>query len=82
MVNHKIEFIKRLITNRGYMSLYFVIKTKNNICELENPLILLANIKVVYLQPIYKHLEFVVAHNMFFMIDAEDVDFELLATLI
>ena len=58
MLNHKIEFVNGLILNRGSMFPYFATDTKNNICELENPLILLINTKVTSMHSIYKYLEF------------------------
>ena len=82
MLNYKIEFVNGLILNNGYIAPFFATNTENNICELENPLILLANTKVTSLQSIYKYFELAVPHGKFLLIIAEDVDFELLATLI
>lgn len=81
-LHHEIEFVEGLKFDRGYMSPYFATNPKNNTCELDNPLILLANTKVSSVQSIYKYLEFAVAQNKPLLIVAEDVDSEPLATLI
>lgn len=81
-LNHEIEFVEGLKFDRGYLSPYFVTNTKNNTCELENPLILFANTKVTGVQAIYKYLEFSIQSGRPLLIVAEDVDSEPLATLI
>lgn len=45
-LNHEIEFVEGLKFDRGMMSPYFDTDQKRNVCELSNPLILLANTKV------------------------------------
>ena len=81
-LNHEIEFVEGLKFDRGFMSPYFSTNQKNNQCELDNPLILIANSKVTSIQTIYKFLELGVSQNKPLLIIAEDVDSEPLATLI
>lgn len=81
-LHHEIEFVEGLKFDRGYMSPYFVTNQKNNTCEIENPLILLANTKVTTLQSIYPYLEFAVNQNRPLVIVCEDVESEPLTTLI
>lgn len=45
-LHHEIEFVEGLKFDRGYMSPYFATNNKNSTCELDNPLILIANTKV------------------------------------
>lgn len=81
-LTHEIEQVEGLKFDRGYMSPYFATNAKNSLCELENPLILLADAKVSSVQSIYKFLEFAVQKNRPVLIIAEDIDSEPLATLI
>lgn len=81
-LHHEIEFVEGLKFDRGYMSPYFVTNQKNNSCEIDNPLILLANTKVTSLQSIYQYLEYAVTQNRALVIVCEDVESEPLTTLI
>lgn len=64
------------------MSPYFATNQKNQICELDNPLILIANTKVTSVQSIYKFLEYATQQQKPLVIIAEDVESEPLAALI
>lgn len=64
------------------MSPYFATDSKTSLCELENPLVLLSNLKVTNVQIIIKFLEHAVQSGRPLLIVAEDVDSEPLATLI
>ncbi len=57
-LSHQIEFVEGLKFDRGMMSPYFSTNKNNTKCELENPLILVANTKVTSVQSIYKFLEY------------------------
>jgi chaperonin GroEL len=81
-LNHEIEIVEGLKFDRGYQSPYFVTNTKNSTCEMENPLILIANAKVSSLQSIYKYLELAATQGKPLLIVSEDVDSEPLAALI
>ena len=81
-LTHEIEVVEGLKFDRGYMSPYFITNTKNNTCELENPMILIANAKVSSLQAIYKFLESSATQGKPLLIITEDVDSEPLSALI
>ncbi len=81
-MKHEIEFVEGLKFDRGFMSPYFANNSKNTVCEMENPLVLLANTKVSTLQQIYKYLEYASQQSKSLLIIAEDIESEPLATLI
>lgn len=81
-LNHEVEFVEGLKFDRGYMSPYFATDNKTSLCELENPLVLLSNLKVSNVQNIIKYLEHAVQQNKPLLIISEDVESEPLATLI
>ena len=81
-LTHEIEFVEGLKFDRGYQSPYFATNTKNQSCELENPLILLANHKVNNVQAVLKFLEFAMQANKPLLIISEEVESEPLTTLI
>jgi len=81
-LHHEIEFVEGMKFDRGYQSPYFATNTKNQVCELENPMILLANHKVNNLQAILKHLEFSMQQNRPLLIISEEVESEPLTALI
>ena len=81
-LSHEVEFVEGLKFDRGLMSPYFATNQKTGICELDNPLILLANTKVSSVQSIYKFLEYATQQQRPLLIVAEDVESEPLATLI
>lgn len=81
-LTHEIEVVEGLKFDRGFMSPYFITNTKNNTCEMENPLILIANCKVSTIQSIYKYLEQAATQGRSLLIITEDVDSEPLAALI
>ena len=81
-MSHEIEIVEGLKIERGYTSPYFANVTKNNTCELENPLVLLANCKITSMQSIYKYLQNAVESNRPIMIIAEDFESEVLASMI
>jgi len=68
--------------DRGFISPYFVTEAKSQTCELENPLILLCDGKISSIKDLVPALEGAMKANRAFLIVAEDVDGEALATLI
>jgi chaperonin GroEL len=81
MVN-ELEVIEGMRFDRGYISPYFINDNKAQVCEYDNPLILLVESKVSSLQSIVPLLESVVRSQRPLLIIAEDVESEALATLV
>ena len=81
-MSHEIEVVEGLKFDRGFTSPYFANVTKNNTCELENPLVLLANCKISSMQSIYKYLQHALESQRSMVIIAEDFESEVLAALI
>jgi len=68
--------------DRGYISPYFITDPKTQKCEFDNPRILLVDSKVSSLNDIIPILEVVVKQQVPLVIIAEDVEGEVVATLI
>lgn len=81
-LHHEIEYVEGLKFDRGLMSPYFATNLKSGICEFDNPLVLIANVKITSLQNILKFLEFAINKQKPLVIIAEDVESEVLSTLI
>jgi len=79
---NELEVVEGMSFDRGYISPYFVTDTKLQRCELENPLILLAEKKISTIQSILHLLEHAMKGSRSVLIIAEDVDSEALATLV
>lgn len=78
----ELEVVEGMKFDRGYISPYFVTDNKAQVCEMENPYILLVEKKVSTLQSILPLLESVMKESRPLVIVAEDVDGEALATLV
>jgi chaperonin GroEL len=78
----ELEVVEGMQFDRGYLSPYFVTNPEKMICDMENPLILLHEAKLSNLQPLLPLLESVVQSSRPLLIIAEDVDGEVLATLV
>jgi chaperonin GroEL len=78
----ELEVVEGMQFDRGYLSPYFVTNAEKMICEMENPLILLHESKLSSLQPLLPLLESVVQSGKPLVIIAEDVEGEVLATLV
>jgi chaperonin GroEL len=76
------EFTEGMQIDRGYLSQYFVTNTERMEAELDDPFILITDKKVSSIQDILPVLEKVAASRAPFVIIAEDVDGEALATLV
>jgi chaperonin GroEL len=68
--------------DRGYISPYFITNADKMLAELEDPFILIAEMKLSGLQPLLPMLEAVVQSGKPLLVIAEDVEGEALATLV
>jgi chaperonin GroEL len=78
----ELEVIKGMKFDRGFISPYFITDTKSQTCELENPMILIADKKVSSTRDIIPILELSLQRQRPLLIIAEDVEKEALFTLI
>jgi chaperonin GroEL len=76
------EYTEGMQIDRGYISPYFVTNTERMEAELDDPFILITDKKVSSVQDILPVLEKVATARAPFVIVAEDVDGEALATLV
>ena len=81
-LENELEVVEGMKFDRGYISPYFITDAKTQVCEMENPLILLVEKKVSSLQQLVPILESVVKAQQSLLIVAEDVESEALATLV
>ncbi|XP_022722852.1 chaperonin CPN60-2, mitochondrial isoform X1 [Durio zibethinus] len=79
---NELEVVEGMKLDRGYISPYFITNTKNQKCELDNPLILIHEKKISSLNAVVKVLELALKRQRPLLIVAEDVESEALATLI
>jgi len=78
----ELDVVEGMQFDRGYLSPYFITNAEKMICELENPMILLHEAKLSNLQSMLPVLEAVVQGGRPLLIVAEDVEGEVLATLV
>ena len=78
----ELDVVEGMQFDRGYISPYFVTNAEKMICELDNPYVLLFEKKLPGLQVILPLLEAVVQSTDPLLIIAEDIEGELLATLV
>jgi chaperonin GroEL len=78
----ELEVVEGLQFDRGYMSPYFVTNVERLACELEEPLILVHEKKLSDVQALIPVLEAVVQTGRPLLIIAEDIDSDVLATLV
>ena len=78
----EIEFVEGMQFDRGYLSPYFVTNAAKMSCELENPYILIHDKKLSGLSTVLPLLELVAQSGKPLLIIAEDIDAEVLATLV
>ena len=78
----EVEIVEGLQFDRGYLSPYFVTNPEKMICELEEPYILLHEKKLSTMQPLVPILEAVVQSGRPLLVVAEDLDMEVLSTLV
>merc|ERR1711988_2008928 len=78
----EVEVVKGMNFDRGYISPYFVTNSAKMTCELDTPYILLFEKRISSLQQMLKLLEDIVQSSKPFLLIAEDIEGEALATLI
>jgi len=78
----ELDIVEGMEFDRGYLSPYFVTNAEKMLCELEKPYILLFEKKLSGLQAILPVLEAVVQSGNPLLIVAEDIEGEVLATLV
>jgi chaperonin GroEL len=78
----ELEIVEGMQFDRGYISPYFVTNAEKMVAELEDPYILIHEKKLSSLQPLLPLLEQVVQSGRPLVIIAEDVEGEVLATLV
>ena len=78
----ELEVVEGMQFDRGYMSPYFVTNVDRLVCELDDPLILIHEKKLSDVQALIPLLEAVVQTGQPFLIIAEDLDSDVLATLV
>jgi chaperonin GroEL len=78
----EMEVVEGMQFDRGYISPYFVTNAEKMVAELEEPYILIHEKKISSLQPVLPLLESVMQSGRPLLIVAEEVDGEVLATLV
>ncbi|OIT34961.1 PREDICTED: chaperonin CPN60-2, mitochondrial-like [Nicotiana attenuata] len=79
---NELEVVEGMKLDRGYISPYFITNEKNQKCELDDPLILIHEKKISSINAIVKVLELALKKQRPLLIVSEDVESEILATLI
>jgi chaperonin GroEL len=78
----ELEVVEGMQFDRGYLSPYFITNGEKMLCELEDPYIFLHEKKLSGLQPLLPLLEAVVQSGKPLLVVAEDVEGDVLATLV
>jgi chaperonin GroEL len=81
-IDTAVDIVEGMEFDRGYLSPHFVTNQEKMVCELSNPYLLLLEEKVSTLQKILPVLEKVLQAKRSLLIVAEDVEGEVLATLV
>ena len=81
-LKHEIQYTQGLKINNGFVSPYFINQTKTQKCILENSFVLVTDNKLNDIQDISKILEFCLVKNKPLLIICDDIESEILATLI
>lgn len=81
-VDTSIEITEGMKIDRGYTSPYFITDVNKGICELEDPLILVTDYKIVTTKELVPILEAVNQMNKSLLIIADSVEGEFLQTLV
>ncbi|KAM5553461.1 chaperonin CPN60-2, mitochondrial [Rosa sericea] len=79
---NELEVVEGMKLDRGYISPHFITNTKNQKCELEDPLVLIHEKKISNINAVIKILELALKRQKPLLIVAEDVESDALATLI
>merc|ERR1719203_1446052 len=78
----ELEVVEGMKFDRGFISPYFITDQKRQVCEYENPYVLLHERKISNMQDLVPVLEMILQQGAPLIIIAEDVDSEALATLV
>lgn len=78
----EVRTVEGMQFDRGYLSPYFVTNTEKMVTEMENPMILIYDKKISSMKELLPVLEPVAQTGKPFLIIAEDIDGEALATLV
>jgi len=78
----QLEVVEGMKFDRGFISPYFITDQKKQVCEYENPYVVIHEKKITNMQDIVPVLEFVHQHGRPLLIVAEDIEGEALATLV
>ena len=78
----QLDIVEGMQFDRGYISPYFVTDSERMECVLENPYIIITDKKISSMNELLPVLEKIVQSGKQFLIVAEDVDGEALATLV
>jgi chaperonin GroEL len=78
----ELEVVEGMQFDRGYLSPYFITNAEKMLCELEDPYVFLHEKKLSGLQPLLPLLEAVVQSGKPLLVVAEDVEGDVLATLV
>ena len=81
-LDSELEVVEGMQFDRGYLSPYFITNAAKMSCELENPYILIHDKKLAGLATVLPLLELVAQSGKPLLIIAEDIDAEVLATLV
>jgi chaperonin GroEL len=78
----EVEIVEGMQFDRGYLSAYFSTNPEKMTCELDEPLVLVHEKKISTLQSFLPLLEAVVKNGRPLLVIAEDLDVEILSTLV
>ncbi|MFT7880912.1 MAG: chaperonin GroEL, partial [Sulfurimonas sp.] len=81
-IEDELEVVEGMQFDRGYLSPYFVTDSEKMTCEMENPVILLTDMKITSLKDLVPVLEQVQQSGRPLLIIADDLEGEALATLV
>jgi len=81
-IDTEVEFVEGMQFDRGYLSPHFVTNPDNMVCELEKPYILIHEEKISSVSKLVPLLEKVAKTKKPLLIIAEDIENEVLATLV
>ncbi len=81
-IKYETEFVEGMQFDRGYVSPYFVSNTERMVSDIEDPYIMITNKKVSAVAELLPLLEKVLQVSKNFVLIAEDVDGQALATLV
>lgn len=78
----ELDVVEGMKFDRGFISPYFITDQKKQVCEYENPFVVIHEKKISNMQDIVPVLEFVHQQGRPLLVIAEDIEGEALATLV